>query len=133
MHIIRTIFIIDDDTDDQELLTEAIQDIDPSIGCRTAEDGLKAFHLLVAEMKTIPDLIFLDLNMPRMGGKQFLAELKKHPDYRRIPVIIYTTSSEAEDIEECSRLGAVDFITKPTRPSKLRELLRQVFAMEWAL
>ena len=68
-------------------------------------------------------MIFLDLNMPRLNGKQCLAELKREAHLRDIPVIIYSTSSEKRDIEETSRLGAAHFLTKPNKFEELCKAL----------
>ena len=74
-----------------------------------------------------PDFIFLDLNMPRMNGRQCLTELKKQPGLCNIPVVIYTTSSENRDREETLALGAAAFITKPSGIEELIQSLQNVF------
>lgn len=113
MSKISTILIVDDDLDDQELLQEAIRDVDESARCLCAGNGEEALHLLQNGTSYRPDLIFLDLNMPRMNGKTFLAKIKKLDGLKRIPVVIYTTSKVEEDVTETRALGAEQFITKP--------------------
>jgi CheY-like chemotaxis protein len=110
----RTILIVDDDDDDRALFFDAIREIDETIKCLSAIDGHDALKLLKSENNSLPDFIFLDLNMPRLNGKQCLAEIKKIPRLLHIPVIIYSTSGRKEDIEDTRRLGALQFITKPT-------------------
>lgn len=61
-----------------------------------------------------PDMILLDLNLPKRDAKEILSEIKKYPDLSSIPVIIVTTSDSTNDLEECHRLGASLFISKPT-------------------
>ena len=117
------ILIIDDDSDDVEILCEAIAEINPAIKCESAENGEVALKLLRNPFQVLPDFIFLDLNMPRMNGKQCLAELKKDSNLKDIPVIVYTTSKLDEDFQETARLGAMLFITKPTRLTKLVETI----------
>lgn len=112
-HPITTILIVDDDPDDQELLQEAIRDVNDSVRCLSAANGEEALRLLQAANPYRPDLIFLDLNMPRMNGKTFLAKIKQLDGLSRIPVVIYTTSKVDDDIEQTRQLGAVHFITKP--------------------
>jgi CheY-like chemotaxis protein len=124
----RKILIIDDDLDDQVMLKEALQDLDTSIKFQTATNGFIALELLHNNIKDLPDLIFLDLNMPRMNGMQLLAEVKKHNEFSGLPVIIYTTSSDPKDISDTSRLGAVYFITKPTGLTELKIKLRPVLS-----
>ncbi|HYG16930.1 MAG TPA: response regulator [Bacteroidia bacterium] len=113
------ILIVDDDHEDRELLEEAIHEIDSSIKCRTATDGREALALL-QNMDDAPDMIFLDLNMPKINGKQCLNEIKKTERFNTVPVIIYTTSKLSEDIAETRNMGASCFITKPNTYRELR-------------
>lgn len=113
MNPINTILIVDDDVDDQELLQEAIQSVDNTVRCLSAWNGEEALRLLQAANSHLPDLIFLDLNMPRMNGKTFLAKIKQSDGLSHIPVVIYSTSKLEEDIEQTRQLGAARFITKP--------------------
>jgi CheY-like chemotaxis protein len=73
-------------------------------------------------------MIFLDLNMPMMNGKEFLQELKKTESFGQIPVIIYTTSSRPEDREQSLQLGASDFLVKPNNYRSLCEQLKSILA-----
>ena len=132
MNKVRKILIVDDDSDDQVLLIEALQDLDASIKFQTATNGYHALELLHNSVHDLPNLIFLDLNMPRMNGIQFLHEIKKRQALRELPVIIYTTSSDPKDITETARLGAENFITKPTGLNELKIKLRSVLSHEWA-
>lgn len=117
--MIRRILIVDDDEDDRDLLCEAVARIDSSIECMHAKDGEEALHLLKSAELSRPDLIFLDLNMPRIGGKQCLRQLKNSEDIKSIPVIIYTSSKLESDKLETRALGACHYITKPTKLSEL--------------
>ncbi len=110
---IATILIVDDDMEDQELLREAIKEVDKSVHCISAKNGEEALDMLHTLLHKLPQLIFLDLNMPRMNGKVFLRRLKQLSIISDIPVIVYTTSKMPIDIEETQRLGARLFITKP--------------------
>lgn len=127
----RTFFIVDDDIDDQDLFIEAVNEVDNSIECVSASDCEEALDLLKNKKIDKPDMIFLDLNMPRLNGKQCLAELKKESHLRDIPVIIYSTSSEKRDIEETSRLGAAHFLTKPNKFEELCKALSFVMSKDW--
>lgn len=128
----RKILIIDDDADDRDLFKEALQEIDNDIECLMARNGLEAINLLLAcQPSALPDRIFLDLNMPRMGGRQCLAELQNLHAIKNIPVIIFTTSKLPDDREEMKRLGAVGFITKPSRFSELVEQLTLILNAHW--
>jgi CheY-like chemotaxis protein len=85
--------LIDDDTDDWELFSEALAAVDPIIVCHHATGGADAFNRLRNREFSTPDIIFLDINMPVMDGWQFLTQLKSEEALRHIPVIIYSTSS----------------------------------------
>ncbi len=127
----RIYLIVDDDKDDQDLFMEAVHEIDKTIRCYSASDCEEALRFLRSGTASLPDLIFLDLNLPRVNGKQCLAELKKDTALRDIPVIIYSTSSERGDVEETARLGAVHFLTKPNKFGELCNTLRFVVSRNW--
>jgi len=115
-------FLVDDDEDDQELFQLALEEADPEIQLITANNGHEALEMLEQD-RVQPDYIFLDLNMPRMGGKECLIALKDNPLLAGIPVVIFSTSSDPLDRSETERLGAIDFMTKPSRISELTQLL----------
>jgi CheY-like chemotaxis protein len=123
---VKNILLIDDDGDDQLLFIDAIKSIDVNINCKTANDGESAFKMLYIA-PSIPDLIFLDLNMPRMSGKQFLSRIKKIPRLKDIPVIIYTTSHQEIDEIETKKLGALYFLSKPYTFDEICEELEGLF------
>jgi CheY-like chemotaxis protein len=108
-----TCFLVDDDTDDLEIFAIAVAETGQSITCMTANDGLDALRLLHQDETFIPDFIFLDLNMPRMNGKQCLVEIKKISRLTHVPVVIYSTSAQQRDIDDTLKLGAAHFFTKP--------------------
>lgn len=126
-----TIFIADDDTDDLDIFCEAVAEVDPTVRCITATNGEDALKKLNHPLFPRPDFIFLDLNMPRLDGKKCLREIKKTDRLNQIPVIIYTTSKLTEDIEELRSMGAVYFVTKPSRLSDLRTVISFVLDRKW--
>ena len=119
-----TCFLIDDDIDDQEIFLSVLEEVDPSIRCYTALNGQEAIHKLASE-EVKPDLIFLDLNMPLMNGKQFLKACITLDGCKEIPVIILTTSSDKKSIEETKQLGAKDYITKPDKFSAWGTIIKE--------
>lgn len=127
----KRFFIVDDDLDDQELFIEAVNEVDSSIECISSSNCEEALDLLKNSKIDLPDVIFLDLNMPRLNGKQCLVELKRQAHLQHIPVIIYSTSSEKRDIEETARLGAAHFLTKPNKFEELCKAVSFVVAMDW--
>lgn len=114
---------MDDDVDDLELATSAVQAISKELECFTAKSAESALKQLEAK-ELQPDLIFLDLNMPIMTGQQFLTEIKKKDPLKNIPVIIFSTSSNPSSIIETKELGAADYIVKPMKFSGLIQLLQ---------
>jgi CheY-like chemotaxis protein len=128
----KTLLIVDDDPDDIQLFCEAVAEINGTFRCISAGNGEEAIQLLKSAIVK-PDFIFLDLNMPRMNGKQFLVQLKKDPQFANIPVVIYSTSKIKTDIEDSLRLGAASFITKPNKFEHLVKAVSHVFAGEWEL
>jgi CheY-like chemotaxis protein len=130
MILIDTLLLVDDDIDDQQIFTEALETVDPSIKLIIASNGLEALQLLNTPGSILPDMIFLDLNMPMMNGKEFLRELKKTEGFDKIPVIIYTTSSRPEDREQSLNLGAADFLVKPNNYRSLCEQLKNILSVK---
>lgn len=125
-----TCFLIDDDPDDREIFALALEEADNSYRCVTALNGIDAIQKLSTDDTFIPDLIFLDLNMPIMNGKQCLNEIRKIPRLDPIPIIIYTTSSYAQDIEETKKLGASHFLIKPSSIRILTNCLTELLKKE---
>lgn len=125
---IRSILYIDDDTDDQEFFQIALRSVNGDISLHTAKNGLDAFDKL-GNMASKPGLIFLDLNMPLMDGKQFLGKIKNDPQLKHIPIAIYTTSSAITDKEQAMQMGASYFITKPNKINDIARILEKVIPL----
>lgn len=107
------IMLVDDDRDDQMIFTAALSEISAHFHCSCFDTAVSGLQNLNAN-STKPACIFLDLNLPLMHGFEFLALLKKSPDFKDIPVIIYTTSSREADKKKANELGAQNFLSKPT-------------------
>jgi CheY-like chemotaxis protein len=122
----KRFLIVDDDSDDNSLFTEALAAVEPQIICYCAADGQEALEKLETGSIEHPDIIFLDINMPIMNGWQCLTKLKSVPGYKDIPVIIHTTSSRKTDRELAKDLGAICFFTKLHDFKKLKKMLEIV-------
>lgn len=120
-----TILLIDDDDDDQDIFKEAASVVVPDVQYLMAKDGEQGLAALDSSL-TLPDYIFLDVNMPKMDGKEFLKRVKAHPLFMKIPVIIYSTSNHKSELGEYFRMGASNFITKPSEFNLLVTYLRSV-------
>ena len=123
MAAVPVILVCDDDPDDQVLLKEAFSQAGIQAEFRFTNDGLELIDYLEHSNGNreypSPKIILLDLNMPRMNGKQALEWIKSHSKFKAIPVVIYTTSNETIDVRQCYRLGANTFMTKCARFDEL--------------
>jgi CheY-like chemotaxis protein len=118
------ILLIDDDSDDRDIFYEALETLEYQPVFHTAPDGKEAFVLLPEIV--LPDIIFLDINMPIMNGWECLKRLKEDERYRNIPVIMYSTSSYLEDVRKSEQLGALCFFSKPHDFEELKNSLNTV-------
>ena len=123
------ILLADDDEDDRMMAREAF-DVslltNPLDEVRDGVELMEHLHGLLEEGKDLPGLILLDLNMPRKDGREALAEIKSHPDLRRIPVVVLTTSKAEEDVMRTYDLGVNSFITKPISFDGLVEVMGEL-------
>lgn len=120
---------IDDDLEDIEIFHEALVSVDPAAIFYTASDGYEGFKVL-EQITIVPDFIFLDVNMPRMNGREFLVQIKEKVTFRSIPVIMYSTTSHREEILDFKKLGAQDFIKKPDSFEALQETLKGIMKIK---
>lgn len=127
----KTVFVVDDDEDDLLFLREAVNKLNISVDFYHAGNGELALRQLREETVPVPDFIFLDLNMPKLNGRECLPAIKKLPRYANIPIIIYSTSSHQKDIQEIMQYGATHFLTKPTTIGELCDKLQEIFNMDW--
>jgi CheY-like chemotaxis protein len=118
------VLLVDDDADDREIFTWTLNNIYPSAVIATATDGEDALERL-EQWDYIPDIIFLDLNMPRMNGFDFLQHIRRRDKWRELPVIVYSTSSNPRDIARSRETGATDYIVKGTEMATVRRDLLQ--------
>ncbi|HVL95910.1 MAG TPA: response regulator [Solirubrobacteraceae bacterium] len=132
-----TILVADDDEDDRLMTRDALRDARLHNDLRFVNDGVDLMDYLHRrgrhadpEQSPRPGLILLDLNMPRMDGREALAEIKRDPELRRIPVVVLTTSKAEEDILRSYDLGVNSFISKPVTFVGLVEVMK-VFSRYW--
>lgn len=127
------ILIADDDRDDCEMIHDALKESRLLNEVHFVHDGEQLLnflhaqrHLSQTEKSKLPGLILLDLNMPKMDGREVLKELKKHPELHQIPIIVLTTSQAEEDIVRSYNLGANSFVTKPVEFKTLVQVMRDI-------
>ncbi|MDT0309226.1 response regulator [Streptomyces sp. DSM 44917] len=107
------ILLVEDDPADAMLIEEALRQRGGERSLVQVEDGVAALDYLRDPLKPRPDLIVLDLNMPRMNGRELLAVLKQEDELKVIPVVVLTTSSAPDDVEAAYRRHANAYVTKP--------------------
>lgn len=125
------ILMAEDDADDRMLTKDAMDEGRLMNDLRFVENGEELLDYLLRRgnyadpaSSPRPGLILLDLNMPKMDGREALAAIKAHPELRRIPVVIMTTSQAEEDISRSYDLGANSFVTKPVTFERLVHLMQ---------
>lgn len=125
------ILLAEDDPDDQILLKRAVLICGMSPGIDVVDNGEDLLDYLnhrgmfeSRDKHHLPSLILLDLNMPRMDGREALREIKATPELRSIPIVAFTTSNHAEDIDFCYQLGVNAYITKPNTFEELMKVVR---------
>jgi CheY-like chemotaxis protein len=126
----RTILLVEDNAGDVRLTREALREADVSVELTAVPDGEQALAFLRGEGTHAgmprPDLILLDLNLPRRDGREVLREIKNDPDLRRIPVVVLTTSQADEDILRSYSLHANAYVTKPVDFDSFIAVVRQI-------
>ncbi len=126
----REVLLVEDDPEDADLAREAFKRGAPQVQLSAVEDGVQALAYLRREPPfggaDRPDLILLDLNVPRMDGREFLKEIKNDDHIKDIPVLVVTTSDAENDIMRCYKLGANCYLTKPVDIGEFFEIIRLI-------
>jgi two-component system, chemotaxis family, response regulator Rcp1 len=127
---ISNVLLVEDSPGDVRLTQEAFRAANPSVFLHVASDGVEAMVFLRNQKGHAnaprPDMILLDLNMPRMDGRQVLAEIKKDEKLRTIPTVILTTSEAEGDVSKSYQLQANCYLTKPVQLDAFEELVRSI-------
>ncbi|HTF31136.1 MAG TPA: response regulator [Flavitalea sp.] len=120
-------FLIDDDPDELDIFTEALHEVDPSSVCTWADSPFNALTVLKT---TVPDIIFLDINMPRMDGFECLREIKKIENLSHVPVILYSNGLNDSSCKKAISLGAAGCVRKAADIPKLSSIIGRVMAKQ---
>jgi len=127
-----SIFLADDDEDDCVLFRDALKELGQGVELIISYDGEELMKKLRERVPPEPQVIFLDLNMPRKNGLECLQEIKQTQKLRNIPVVILSTSSLEDSIVESYANGASHYITKPGTYSMLKKTIQKVLAIDWS-
>ena len=125
------ICLADDDEDDRLFFTDAFDALKINTKVSTFNDGVELMDYLNHEDSVLPNVLFLDLNMPKKNGIECLLEIKKNEKLNDIAIAIYSTSSSEEHIEETFINGANIYIKKPSDFDNLKKILSEVVTINW--
>lgn len=125
------IILADDDEDDRMFFTDAFDELKISTKVQTCNDGVELMNYLNKEDSILPNVLFLDLNMPMKNGIECLHEIKANKRFDDIIIAIYSTSSSEEHIEETFICGANIYIKKPSDFNELKRVLSYVVTLNW--
>ena len=125
------ILLADDDEDDRLFFRDAFKELKLKTVLKMVNDGVELMEYLKTPNVQLPNVIFLDINMPRKGGKECLREIRQDERLKNLSVAIYSTSSSEDDIEETLVLGANIYIKKPNDFASLKKVLSDVITLNW--
>ena len=132
MTALKSILLVEDDIVDMMSVKRALKDINVTNPLHHVENGVEALEFLRDKEKPRPTIILLDLNMPKMGGIEFLSVMRKDETIRRIPVVILTTSRAEYDKIQSYDLGVAGYMIKPVDYQQFMEVIRAM-CMYWTL
>jgi CheY-like chemotaxis protein len=124
------ILMADDDPDDRMFFADAIVSLPVRINLTTVKDGARLMQLLLQPETVLPDILFLDLNMPFRNGFECLVEIRNHSRLKNIFIAIYSTTSNPREVEETFSKGANLFVHKPNTFTELKTTLAKVFKLD---
>jgi CheY-like chemotaxis protein len=124
----KNVLIAEDDDDDFFIFSEAIKEISITVILSRAENGEILIRLLEEKF---PDMVFLDISMPCVDGRNCLQHIRSNRRYDDLPVIMYTSISDFETVEFCYRQGSNFYVYKPNSYAELVEVLEKIFAIDW--
>lgn len=123
------ILLADDDKDDRLFFSMALEALTITTTLTTVVDGEKLMAYLNEDMQQLPDVIFLDLNMPRKNGFECLSEINDNQKLKQVPVIIFSTSFEQDVVKMLYKNGAKYFIRKPSEFVQFKKIIQQIFTL----
>ncbi|TMQ14416.1 MAG: response regulator [Deltaproteobacteria bacterium] len=124
------VLLVEDNPGDAELIRDALEHTELCLEIAVVPDGADALDHVFRRGRHAqaarPDLIVLDLNLPRLGGREVLAEIRQHPALHAIPIVIFTSSDSGHDISDSYRLGANCYVTKPVELAAFQAAIKAI-------
>jgi CheY-like chemotaxis protein len=124
----KQVMLAEDDEDDFYFFSMAINEVPYTVVLKRADDGELLLELLNQE---VPDVLFMDMYLPKKNGRECLKEIRSNKKYDTLPIIIYTSMKELEQIEFCYREGSNLYVLKPTSFNELKEIIEKILSIEW--
>jgi CheY-like chemotaxis protein len=130
------ILIAEDDADDRFLFKTAFEEKGYHDQIEFVENGIELWKFLqeiadkIPSEKIYPSFILLDLNMPKKDGREVLREIKQHPEFKKIPVVVFTTTNSENEVKRCYELGANTYVVKPVSFDSLLKVVEEI-RMYW--
>ena len=128
----KNVYIADDDTDDIEFFQDALSQVSDTASLASGKNGVELMKKLLYPELPVPDIIFLDINMPLMNGLECLKEIKQHLHLKHIPIVMYTTSALQSTIELAYKLGANLLVEKPSEFDDLKNMLTSILQIDFS-
>ncbi len=130
------ILIAEDDADDRFLFKTAFEEKGYDDQIEFVENGIELWKFLQniadkqVDLRMYPSFILLDLNMPKKDGREVLREIKQHPEFKKIPVVVFTTTNSENEVKRCYELGANTYVVKPVSFDSLLKVVEEI-RMYW--
>ena len=128
----KSCLLIDNDEDDREIFELALKQVCPSVALYTSHSGINALQMLRSDPAFVPSVIFIDLNMPLMDGRQSLEAIYKLEHLKGVPAYLYSTSADPRTVAAVKEMGATDFLIKPASFDALKELISKIIGAQSA-
>jgi CheY-like chemotaxis protein len=131
MCLSKNIYLADDDEDDRLFFQDALTEVCQEVTLTVAKDGVELMDILYLPPTPLPDVIFLDLNMPAKNGFECLEEIKRSELLKHLPVIIFSTTVQEDAVNKVYKEGANFYIRKPDNFAQLKRVLKKVLTIDW--
>lgn len=127
--MIQSVILADDDSDDHLVFENALHEVAPAIKLYPVTNGLELMSLL---QHFIPDLVFLDLDMPYKNGLECMKEIRSITATRNLPIVVFSSTNRANNIEVAYEMGAHLFFVKPSTYKELFQSIKKILSMDWS-
>lgn len=128
----RHVLLAEDDEDDSILFKEALNELSDEIQLNRVKDGEELMKFLNNRISDLPDVLFLDINMPRKNGFECLMEIKKAQQLSTLPVVVFSTSSGKELVIKMYDAGADLYVCKPNTFNRLKKIIQHAVSINWS-